>query len=98
MPCPELLVPPGTQGQKIEPRSGKHGPCLEEGPVLGPISGGRFWDLFPNREEYNSSYNGLKHKNLLYYNRSYNKLQYYTLPQRLVVQQPILLQPVSSKL
>src|SRR5438270_5512189 len=30
---------PGTQGQKIEPRSGKQGPCLEEGPVLGPIVG-----------------------------------------------------------
>jgi hypothetical protein len=51
MPYPELLVPPGTQGQKIEPKSGKQGPCLEEGPVLGPILGGRFWGLFPNREE-----------------------------------------------
>ena len=51
MPYPELLVPPGTQGQKIEPRSGKQGPCLEEGPVLGPILGDRFWGLFPNREE-----------------------------------------------
>jgi hypothetical protein len=45
MPYPELLVPPRTQGQKIEPRSGKQGPCLEEGPVLGPILGGRFWGL-----------------------------------------------------
>jgi hypothetical protein len=35
MSYPELLVPPGTQGQ---------GPCLEEGPILG----GRFWGLFPN--------------------------------------------------
>ena len=42
---------PGTQGQKIEPRSGKQGPCLEEGPVLGPILGDRFWGLFPNSEE-----------------------------------------------
>jgi hypothetical protein len=33
------------------PRSGKQGLCLEEGPVLGPIWGGRFWGLFPNREE-----------------------------------------------
>jgi hypothetical protein len=48
MPYPE---PPGTQGQKIEPRSGKQGPCLEGGPVLGPILGGRFWGLFPNREK-----------------------------------------------
>jgi hypothetical protein len=39
MPYPELLVPPGTQGQKIELRSGKQGPCFEEGPVLGPILG-----------------------------------------------------------
>ena len=44
MPYPE---PPGTQGQKIEPRSGKQGPFLEGGPVLGPILGGRFWGLFP---------------------------------------------------
>jgi hypothetical protein len=27
-------------------RSGEQGPCLEEGSVLGPISGGRFWSLF----------------------------------------------------
>jgi hypothetical protein len=37
MPYPE---PPGTQGQKIESRSGKQGPCLEGGPVLGLILGG----------------------------------------------------------
>jgi hypothetical protein len=24
-------------------RSGEQGPCVEEGPVLGPISGGWFW-------------------------------------------------------
>jgi hypothetical protein len=39
MPYSELLVPPRTQGQKIERRSGKQGPCLEEGPVLGLILG-----------------------------------------------------------
>jgi hypothetical protein len=44
----------GHAGTKLGPslvRSGEQGSCLEEGPVLGPISGGRFWGLFPNREE-----------------------------------------------
>jgi hypothetical protein len=48
MPYPE---PPGTQRQKIELRSSKQGPCPEEGPVLKLILGGRFWGLFPNKEE-----------------------------------------------
>jgi hypothetical protein len=52
MPYPELLAPPGTQGQKIEPRSGKQGPCLEEGPVLGPISGGLFWGQDPQPQDH----------------------------------------------